>query len=573
MADLVALDRCRPIQASSGSQSAGCLGNGASTINLSAWTASLCRHPDSRYSRFILRGLEDGFRIGFNYRSKACRPAKRNMSSAGGHKTVINSYIEEERALRRLVSSDAGSGRVQISPFGVIPKPHQPGKWRLIVDLSSPRGASVNDGIDPRLCSLSYVRIDKAAERVAALGRGAQLAKVDVQNAYRIVPVHPDDRSLLGLRWQGTVLLDTALPFGLRSAPKIFSAVADAVLWMMYDKGLTSGIHYLDDFLFFGAPDTRECEKNLALALEACRDLGIPVATHKVEGPATTLTFLGIEFDTVSGVLRLPTEKLARLKSCLKEWLGRRCCTKRDLLSLIGSLQHAAKVVRPGRTFLRRLVDLSRIPKALHHWVRLNGEARSDIRWWDTFADTWNGVGLLATLGHVQPSIQVQSDAAGSWGCGATWHSKWLHFRWHKEMSDFPIATKEMYPVVLAAFIWGQWWSGQHVLFQVDNNTVAVAVRSGSCRERRVMQLLRALHFVAAKYQFTFTAEHILGSDNPVADAISRDSVPKAFSLSPQLEQVPDHVPAAIIRLLRAPSLDWTSDDFRSQFLACFQPG
>ena len=220
--------------------------------------------------------------------------------------------------MRRLVSSDAGSGRVQISPFGVIPKPHQPGKWRLIVDLSSPRGASVNDGIDPRLCSLSYVRIDKAAERVAALGRGAQLAKVDVQNAYRIVP----------------------------SAPKIFSAVADAVLWMMYDKGLTSGIHYLDDFLFFGAPDTRECEENLALALEACRDLGIPVATHKVEGPATTLTFLGIEFDTVSGVLRLPTEKLARLKSCLKEWLGRRCCTKRDLLSLIGSLQHAAKAVR-----------------------------------------------------------------------------------------------------------------------------------------------------------------------------------------------------------------------------------
>ena len=186
--------------------------------------------------------------------------------------------------------------------------------------------------------------------------------------------------------------------------------------------------------------------------------------------------------------------------------------------------------------------------------MRLNGEARSDIRWWDTFADTWNGVGLLATLGHVQPSIQVQSDAAGSWGCGATWHSKWLQFRWHKEMSDFPIATKEMYPVVLAAFIWGQWWSGQHVLFQVDNNTVAAAVRSGSCRERRVMQLLRVLHFVAAKYQFTFTAEHILGSDNPVADAISRDSVPKAFSLSPQLEQVPDHVPAAIIRLLRAPA-------------------
>ena len=206
-----------------------------------------------------------------------------------------------------------------------------------------------------------------------------------------------------------------------------------------------------------------------------------------MEGPSTTLTFLGIEFDTVSEVLRHPTEELARPKSCLKEWLGRRCCIKRDLLSLIGG----------------------GIPLLILGMVSV----------------CWRH-------GHVQPSIQVQSDAAGSWGCGATRHVKWLQFRWHKEMSDFPIATKEMYPVVLAAFIWGQWWSGQHVLFQVDNNTVAAAVRSGSCRERRVMQLLRVLHFVAAKYQFTFTAEHILGSDNPVADAISRDSVPKAFSLS-----------------------------------------
>ena len=63
-----------------------------------------------------------------------------------------------------------------------------------MVDLSSPDGASVNDGIDPDLCSLTYVSVDDAARTVAKAGRGAFLAKAQ---AYRMVPVHPADRLLL----------------------------------------------------------------------------------------------------------------------------------------------------------------------------------------------------------------------------------------------------------------------------------------------------------------------------------------------------------------------------------------
>ena len=105
----------------------------------------------------------------------------------------------------------------------------------------------MNDGIDPQLCTLSYARLDDAVVRALALGRGALLAKLDIQNAYRIIPVHPDDR---GMRWQGSICLDAALPFGLRSAPKIFSAVADTLLWVMFNNGVTEAIHYLDDFFF-----------------------------------------------------------------------------------------------------------------------------------------------------------------------------------------------------------------------------------------------------------------------------------------------------------------------------------
>ena len=73
-----------------------------------------------------------------------------------------------------------------------------------------------------KICSLSYMTVDDAARAIVSMGQGAMLAKVDIKSAYRIVPVHPDDRPLLGMMWKEALYVDSALPFGLRSAPKYF---------------------------------------------------------------------------------------------------------------------------------------------------------------------------------------------------------------------------------------------------------------------------------------------------------------------------------------------------------------
>ena len=90
----------------------------------------------------------------------------------------------------------------------------------MIVDLSAPQGASVNDGIDSELSSITCTSIDHLAALVISEGRGSFLVKADIQEAYRMVPVHPEDQHLLGVQWRGTVYIDRVLPFGLRSAPK-----------------------------------------------------------------------------------------------------------------------------------------------------------------------------------------------------------------------------------------------------------------------------------------------------------------------------------------------------------------
>ena len=149
----------------------------------------------------------------------------------------------------------------QVSRFGVIPKANQPGKWRLILDLSSPNNHSVNDGIPKELCSMQYASIDDAVDMIMQAGQGCLLAKIDIEHVYRNIPVHNDDRPLLAMRWNDNLYIDTVLPFGLWSAPKIFSAVADALEWILQHQGVTFILHYLDDFLTMGKTGTSECQK------------------------------------------------------------------------------------------------------------------------------------------------------------------------------------------------------------------------------------------------------------------------------------------------------------------------
>ena len=126
------------------------------------------------------------------------------------------------------------------------------------------------------------------------------------------------------------------LPFGLQSSSKIFNAIADALEWCLKAQGVAHMHHYLDDSAIVGSPDSDECTKALAALQSICTGLGVPLAKHKTEGPATRITFLGIAIDTKAGQLSLPAEKLEQLQSLLVNWGDQIACTNQELESLIG---------------------------------------------------------------------------------------------------------------------------------------------------------------------------------------------------------------------------------------------
>ena len=211
-----------------------------SPLQFSHFQAELGDYPDQTAAAYVLTGLREGFHIGFETSSVTLRSASSNMRSALVHPSVIDAYLETEVSHGRVAGpfTVPPYPNLHVSRFGVIPKSNQPGKWRLILDLSSPEGHSANDGIPKPPFSVQYVTVDSFIEGIMARGRGTLMAKFDVASAYRNVAVHPQDRPLLGMVWREKYYVDMALPFGLRSSPYIFTAIADLVLifltWMIF---------------------------------------------------------------------------------------------------------------------------------------------------------------------------------------------------------------------------------------------------------------------------------------------------------------------------------------------------
>ena len=150
---------------------------------------------------------------------------------------------------------------------------------------------------------------------------------------------------LLGMTWKGQLYIDGPLPFGLRSAPKLFTAVADTLRWVMGQHRVRIGLHYHDHYLICGPPNSSACRVALDTSLDLRKKLGFLTASQKVDGPATCISYLGILIDTEAGVLRFPPDKLQHLQATISSWESRKSCRKREMLSLIVQLSHACRVI------------------------------------------------------------------------------------------------------------------------------------------------------------------------------------------------------------------------------------
>ena len=229
----------------------------------------------------------------------------------------------------------------------------------------------------------------------------------------------------------------------MRSAPYIFNRLATAIHWILQNNyNVQLILHYLDDFLTAGPPRSLVCQHNLESMLSLCRQINAPVKDEKVVPPTTKLTFLGIVIDTEKMTASISDERKSLMLEELQSFSTRKKCTKRQLLSLIGKLSFACKVVPAGCIFLRCLIDLSMTVERFHHHIRISQEAQQDIIWWQDFLPTWSGSSLiLNTHWTISPYMNLYTDASGSEGWGAFWSGRWLQSHWSPAQFHFVEGT------------------------------------------------------------------------------------------------------------------------------------
>lgn len=158
-------------------------------------------------------------------------------------------------------------------------------------------------------------------------GLGTLLAKVYIHDAYHLIPAHPHDCQLLGMSWVNQLYVDLALPIGLGSAPFIFNQFAKASPWILHHRhGIRYQLHYLDDYLTTGAPNSRECHNNFSFISSSASSLKIPLA-FLWGSPSTVHSFRGIKLDTISLLTKsLHTTTNVSLNIRQNSWPPPSCC-------------------------------------------------------------------------------------------------------------------------------------------------------------------------------------------------------------------------------------------------------
>ena len=164
------------------------------------------------------------------------------------------------------------------------------------------------------------MKVHNVINGIMSLGRGSLPAKFDVESAYCHVPVHSDNRYLLGMKWRAKYFIDLAFPFGLCSAPYIFSSFADLLVWILK--------HNYNDFHTLGPPNSPFCQNIVNTCVQLFLEWGIPLHPDKLEGPSTCLIVLGIKPDLITLKARLPQDKFDHIAALLESWSLKQYCMR-----------------------------------------------------------------------------------------------------------------------------------------------------------------------------------------------------------------------------------------------------
>ena len=405
--------------------------------------------------------------------------------------------------------------------------------------------------------------------------KGDWLTKVDLSDAYFHVPIHPEHQKYLQFRWRGKVYRFTALPFGVASAPRIFTKVLRPIIQECRRRGVRVVV-YLDDLLII-SHTRKQAAANTKIVTNLLKKFGFKLNDKKSDTvPKQRQEFLGTIIDTNAMQLQMPEKKLKKFikeaRQIVQKVKKGIQITTRKLAGIIGKLNSMAQAIKNTRTHLNGLQhDLRRALRAGKRsrklWsqlITLSHHAVQDLVWWTTEAVHWNGITLLPLKFH--KTIYTDASFLGYGGVVVdnNNHRRKRHTIrgfWSRHEDDKSINVLEMMAVhrTLKAVVKHLQWDSLNIELFVDNITTMVYINKGSGRYPHLAKISIMIHQLLEANNLNVVCRYVNTKDNVLADQLSRWKQDRSdYRLNPGIFQHVDN-------RWGPHTIDWTATRLNTQ--------
>ena len=449
-----------------------------SGLNLDKWEEILVDYPD----KMLLQYLKFGFPLSLTHPDQLHNIQIKNHYSANQYPVAIQEYLHKETHLGAILGPTpyVESAHFHCSPL--LTRPKDLHKRRVILNLSHPYGASVNDQVsklhfDKRKFTLRFPGIDDIVQKILETD-DPLIYKIDVARAFRNLRVDPVDAVKFGIYWDNCFYLDQSVTFGWTHGSAAFQMVSDAVTYAMRKSG-ASVFAYIDDFI--GVSPRRDAMRHFQHLHNLLQELGLPINLDKLNPPCRDLICLGIRIQIPQASLSIDPQKLRAIHDECLHVTHRTYLSKKNFQSLLGKLIYIHKCVVPARIFINRMLDLFR-NNASKKKIHLTTEFFKDLQWFQNFLPHFNGVTIYdKPIIHEADALHLDACLTG---IGGIWHA--MVYSSPAPVIpgfDLKIVHLEMVNVLVALRIWGKFWQHSQVKIYCDNLAVVQVVASSKTRD------------------------------------------------------------------------------------------